>query len=94
MGAKSDIAWGLTEVESLMRLEPLPVAIDERDQRDGGVQGGRRYPGALVRAAFRLRAPGSLERLREALDAFDTVGVEPLKNSIFRWRKTLSVPAR
>lgn len=51
--------------------------------------GPRRYPGPLVRAAYVLRAPGTLERLREALGAFDTVGVEPFRGAIKDWRRSL-----
>jgi hypothetical protein len=42
-----------------------------------------------VRAAYRLRAPGALERLRESLGAFDTVGVGSLSAAISRWRRAL-----
>jgi hypothetical protein len=79
----------LTDLEDLLALRAADVrALKEPPDRAYASFGGRRYPAALVRAAFRLRAPGALERLREALSSYDTVGVEPLQNEIFRWHRS------
>jgi hypothetical protein len=81
-------AASLTELEDLFALHASDVrALKEPPSEEYADFGGRRYRASLVRAAFRLRAPGALERLREALGAYDTVGVEPLKAAIFRWRR-------
>jgi hypothetical protein len=66
------------DVRALKALPPGPYCV----------LAGRRYPGALARAAYLLRAPGELERLREALGAFDTVGVAPLQAAAARWRRS------
>ena len=80
----------LTDLEDLFSLRAAEVrALKEPPDGPYAVIGGRRYPGPLVRAAYRLRAPGTLERLREALGAFDTVGVVPLQEAIKRWRRAL-----
>jgi hypothetical protein len=80
----------LTALEDLLALRAAEIrALKEPPAGPYAALGGRRYPGPLVRAAFRLREPGSLERLREALGAFDTVGLEPLRLSIQRWRRAL-----
>lgn len=49
--------------------------------------GGRRYDAALVRAAFRLRGTGELERLRESLAAFETGGVVETREAFAAWRR-------
>lgn len=49
--------------------------------------GGRRYDAALVRAAFRLRGTGELERLRESLAAFETAGVVETREAFAAWRR-------
>jgi hypothetical protein len=49
--------------------------------------GGRRYPVSLVRAAYRLRGTGDLERLRESLAAYETSGVGELREGFARWRR-------
>jgi hypothetical protein len=83
-------ASSLTELEDLFALHAADIrALKEPPSEEYASFGVRRYPGALVRAAYRLRAPGALERLREALGAYDSVGVESLKNAIFRWRRSL-----
>ena len=80
----------LTDLEDLFALRAAEVrALTEPPDGAYALLGGRRYPGPLVRAAYRLRAPGTLERLREALGAFDTVGVVPMQDAIKRWRRTL-----
>jgi hypothetical protein len=80
----------LTDVEDLFALRAAEIrALPEPPSGPYGVLSSRRYPGGLVRACFRLRAPGTLERLREALGSYDTVGVVPFAESIKRWRKSL-----
>ena len=80
----------LTDVEDQFALRAAEIrALPEVPAGPYGVLSGRRYPGTLVRAAWRLRAPGTLERLRESLGAYDTVGVVPFADAIKRWRKSL-----
>jgi hypothetical protein len=80
----------LTDVEDQFALRAAEIrALPQAPAGPYGVLSGRRYPGKLVRAAWRLRAPGTLERLREALGAYDSVGVAPFGESIKRWRKSL-----
>jgi hypothetical protein len=80
----------LTDVEDQFALRAAEIrALPEPPAGAYGVLSGRRYPGALVRACFRLRAPGTIERLREALGSYDTVGVVPFGDAITRWRKSL-----
>jgi len=80
----------LTDVEDQFALRAAEIrALEAAPAGPYGVLGSRRYPAALVRACFRLRAPGTLERLREALGSYDTVGVVPFAESIKRWRKSL-----
>ncbi len=80
----------LTALEDLFALRAADVrALKEAPAGAYFTLGGRRYPGPLARAAFVLRAPGELERLREALGAYDTVGVVPFADAIKRWRRAL-----
>jgi hypothetical protein len=80
----------LTDLEDLLALRAADVRVlKEPPEGAYALLGGRRYPGGLVRAAYRLRAPGALERLREALGAFDTVGVAPLREALARRRRAL-----
>lgn len=80
----------LTDVEDQFALRAAEIrALPEAPAGPYGVLSGRRYPAALIRAAYRLRAPGVLERLREALGAYDTVGVAPFHEAVKRWRKSL-----
>jgi hypothetical protein len=80
----------LTDLEDLFALRAAELrALREAPEGPYGELSSRRYPGPLIRAAYRLRAPGTLERLREALGAYDTVGVAPLQAAIVRWRRAL-----
>jgi hypothetical protein len=80
----------LTDLEDLFALRAAEIrALQEAPAAPYVLFGGRRYPGALARAAYRLREPGALARLREALGAFDTVGVAPLSDALKRWRRAL-----
>ena len=80
----------LTDLEDMFALRAADIrALKSSPQGPYGRLERRRYPGPLVRAAYQLRAPGELERLREALGAYDTVGVAPLGEAIKRWRRTL-----
>jgi hypothetical protein len=40
-----------------------------------------------VRVAYRLRTPGELERLREALGGYDVVGAASLHAALVAWRR-------
>jgi Mg-chelatase subunit ChlD len=42
-----------------------------------------------VRAAWRLRGTGEVERAREALEAFDTAGADGLTAAIRAWRRAV-----
>jgi hypothetical protein len=78
----------LREIEDLLALRADALAALRSEPRGAFVElGGRRYPGALVRAAWRLRGAGEAERAREALEAFDTVGADSLKRAIRAWRR-------
>ncbi|MFI5346651.1 MAG: hypothetical protein ACHQ51_09785 [Elusimicrobiota bacterium] len=78
----------LTDLEDLFALRAADIrALTAPPDGPYGVLGGRRYPAALVRAAFRLRAPGALARAREALGAYDVVGAAALRDTIVRLRR-------
>lgn len=78
----------LTDLEDLFASHAAEIrALREPPTGPYGQLGGRRYPGPRVRAAFRLRALGEIERLRESLGAYDTVGVASFRDAIRRWRR-------
>jgi len=78
----------LTDLEDLFALRAREIAALERaPQGVYGELGGRRYPAPLVRAAFALRSGGELVRLREALGAYDTVGIPSVRAALTRWRR-------
>ena len=80
-----------SDVEELFVLHGAEIrAMTAEPEGPYGTLAGRRYPAALVRAAFRLRGPGAIERLREALGAYDVVGAAALHESDVRWRRSLS----
>lgn len=80
-----------------MRLSALEDLFDLRGRELAALKappsgayadlGGRRYPVPLVRAAYRLRGTGDLERLREILAAYETSGVGELRDGFARWRR-------
>jgi hypothetical protein len=87
-----DGAARLTDVEDLFALHGEEIrAAAAAPEGPYGVLAGRRYPAALVRAAFRLRGPGAIERLREALGAYDTVGAAALRELLLRFRRAAPV---
>jgi len=78
----------LTDVEDLFALHGAEIrALKAPPDGPYGALGGRRYPAALVRAAFRLRAPGALARARESLGAYDVVGAAALRETLVRLRR-------
>lgn len=88
-GALPREAVRLTDVEDLFTLHAADLrALKSPPDDPYGVLAGRRYPARLVRAAYQLRAPGELERLREALGSFDVVGAESLRLSLLAWRRS------
>ncbi len=80
----------LSELEDLFALRAKDLH-DMTAPPEGpyAVLGGRRYPSPLVRAAFLLRGTGEVERLRESLEAYDTVGLASLRLAINRWRRAV-----
>jgi len=78
----------LSELEDLYALRSREIAALKAPP-DGpyAVLGGRRYSGALVRTAFLLRGTGEVEALREALEAYDAVGLASVRVAINRWRR-------
>ncbi|MDE2141708.1 MAG: hypothetical protein KGJ84_04780 [Elusimicrobia bacterium] len=83
----------LTELEDLFALHAADLrALAAPPDGPYGVLGGRRYPAALVRAAWVLRAPGALARAREALGAYDVVGAAALHDDLVRFRRTPPAP--
>mgnify|MGYP001594145382 CR=1 FL=1 len=78
----------LAELEDLFALRAKDLAV-MRAPPEGpyATLGGRRYPAPLVRAAFLLRGTGEVERLRESLESYDTVGLVALRVAINRWRR-------
>lgn len=78
----------LTDLEDLFALHGAELrALKAAPQGPYLVLSGRRYPAALAAAAYRLRAPGELARLRESLGAYDTVGAAALSEALTRWRR-------
>jgi hypothetical protein len=81
----------LAELEDLFALHAAEIrALGAPPSGPYGELSGRRYPAALVRAAYRLREPGALARVREALGAYDVVGAASLNAALVRWRRSLS----
>lgn len=83
----------LVELEDLLALRGAELrALSAPPEGPYGELGGRRYPSRLVRDAWRMRAPGALAAAREALGAYDTAGVAPLRAALARWRRGLPRP--
>ena len=78
----------LFELEDLYAMHAKELAaMKAPPEGPYALLGGRRYPAALVAAAWRLRGTGEVERLRESLESYDTVGRAALKTAINRWRR-------
>lgn len=79
----------LSELEDLCALRAKELAaLTAAPEGPYATLGGRRYPSALVHAGFRLRGTGEVERLREALEAYDAVGLASARVAINRWRRS------
>lgn len=80
----------LSELEDVFALRAKNI-LDMKAAPEGpyATLGGRRYPAALARAAFMLRGTGEIERLRESLEAYDTVGLASTRAAINRWRRAV-----
>jgi hypothetical protein len=80
----------LAELEDLYALRSKEIAaLEAPPEGPYAALGGRRYPAALVRAAFMLRGTGEVERLRESLEAYDSAGLASARLAINRWRRAL-----
>jgi len=81
----------LSEIEDLFALRAKELH-DMKSPPEGpyATLGGRRYPAPLVLAAYRLRGTGEVERLREALEAYDTVGLAATRSAVNRWRRAVA----
>jgi hypothetical protein len=80
----------LAEIEDLYALRAKEIAaLEAPPEGPYATLGGRRYPAPLVRAAFLLRGTGEVERLRESLEAYDSVGLAAVKVAINRWHRAV-----
>ncbi len=80
----------LSELEDLYALRAKELAaLKAAPEGPYATLGGRRYPAPLVRAAFLLRGTGEVERLRESLEAYDTVGLAGVRVAVNKWRRTV-----
>ncbi|MCM2304330.1 MAG: hypothetical protein NDJ72_06475 [Elusimicrobia bacterium] len=80
----------LSEIEDLYALRAKDIAaLEAPPEGPYAILGGRRYPSPLVRTAFLLRGSGEIERLRESLEAYDTVGLAGVRVAINRWRRAV-----
>ena len=78
----------LGELEDLYALRAKEIAaLAAAPSGTYAMLGGRRYPAALVRAAFLLRGTDEVERLRESLEAYDSVGLASARIAVNRWRR-------
>lgn len=80
----------LSEIEDVfaLRAEEL-AAMKAPPEGPYAVLGGRRYPAALIRSAYLLRGAGEVERVREALESYDGVGLASLRLAVNRWRRAV-----
>ncbi|MDD5304415.1 MAG: hypothetical protein PHS14_15060 [Elusimicrobia bacterium] len=80
----------LGELEDLYALRAKEIAaLKAPPEGPYATLGGRRYPAPLVRAAFLLRGTGEAERLRESLEAYDSVGLASMRVAANRWRRAV-----
>jgi len=80
----------LAELEDLYALRSKEIAaLKAPPEGPYATLGGRRYPAALVRAAFMLRGTGEVSRLRESLEAYDSVGLASTVLAINRWHRAV-----
>jgi hypothetical protein len=80
----------LTDLEDLFTLHGLEIRDLPKPPQGHYVDfNGRRYLSTLIGIAYFVRAPGTLERLREALGAYDTVGVLTFRTALVGWRRSL-----
>lgn len=80
----------LAEIEDLYALRAKEIAaLKAPPEGPYATLGGRRYPAPLVRAAFLLRGTGEVERLRESLEAYDSVGLASVSVAINRWHRAV-----
>lgn len=80
----------LAELEDLYALRAKDIAaLKAPPEGPYAMLDGRRYPSPLVRTAFLLRGSGEVERLRESLESYDTVGLAALRVAINRWRRAV-----
>jgi len=63
MAAHRDVAWGFANSDADPRLEPLPVVVDQRHQRDRHAEGGRCEAGETVETLF-LRGVEDTQRMQ------------------------------
>lgn len=80
----------LAELEDLYALRAKEVAaLKVPPEGPYATLGGRRYPAPLVRAAFLFRGTGEVERLRESLEAYDSLGLASMRVAVNRWRRAV-----
>jgi len=79
----------LAELEDLYALRAKDIsALKAPPDGPYATLGGRRYPAPLVRTAFLLKGTGEVERLRESLEAYDSIGLASVRSAINRWRRS------
>ena len=80
----------LSELEDLYALRAREIAaMKAPPEGPYTLLGGRRYPTPLALAAYRLRGTGEVERLRESLEAYDSVGQASVRSAVNRWRRAV-----
>ena len=78
----------LAELEDLYALRANEIAaLKVPPEGPYAMLGGRRYPAPLVRSAYLLRGTGEVERLRQTLESYDSVGLAALRVAVNRWRR-------
>lgn len=80
----------LAELEDLYALRAREIAaLKVPPEGPYTTLGGRRYQAPMVRAAFLLRGTGDVERLRESLEAYDSIGLASVRVAVDRWRRAV-----